>query len=399
MPTIKTTRPYGNENLANPAGGKVEKGRLGWLNLSAQITREGLIYVVLMVLLGGAAFNTGLNLLYLVLALLMVLFVSAGVMSHSNMAGLRVRRYYPREFHAGEQVTGQIELDNRKRLRASYGLRVEEEIVGPVDDARSMRYRFTSYTPVIAPRSRKRIDIGLNLPRRGEYALTQIHVITRYPFGLIERGRVSRLAERLLVFPQLIPVDQLGGEARRLLDEEETRRKGPGTQLHEIRDYQPDDPARHIHWKLTAKTGELKVREFEHEQGRSYLLMLDLRVPQDPSPNQEARFEKAVSMTASLARALIDEQTEVGVWTTAGHVLPSNGRGHLRRIYRSLSRVSMGAMDEPAKMPSGLDPSHVKIWIQYQDSSQWGRKIRPPRDAYVIAVGQVMPEGMRSPAI
>ena len=59
----------------------------------------------------------------------------------------------------------------------------------------------------------------------------------------------------------------------------ETNQRGRGSDLYRIRDYEPEDSARHVDWKATAKSGELKVREYTREDERRLCIIFDNPAP------------------------------------------------------------------------------------------------------------------------
>jgi uncharacterized protein (DUF58 family) len=83
---------------------------------------------------------------------------------------------------------------------------------------------------------------------------------------------------------------------------------GRGYDLYRIREYMPDDSARHVDWKATARTGALKVREFSREDERKLRIVFDNPAPGVLAP---AAYERAVRMAASLGWHFHHEDVEV----------------------------------------------------------------------------------------
>jgi uncharacterized protein (DUF58 family) len=88
----------------------------------------------------------------------------------------------------------------------------------------------------------------------------------------------------------------------------ETYTRGRGYDLYRIREYEPEDSARHVDWKSTAKSGSLKVREFTREDERKLRVVFD-----NPAPGaiRDAAYERAVGLAASLAWHFAGEHTEL----------------------------------------------------------------------------------------
>jgi uncharacterized protein DUF58 len=91
--------------------------------------------------------------------------------------------------------------------------------------------------------------------------------------------------------------------------------RGNGADLYRIREYMPEDSARHVDWKATAKSGSLKVREFAREDERRLCIVFD-----NPEPGliSERAYEKAVDLAASLAWHFSTQEAEVS-FLVLGH--------------------------------------------------------------------------------
>src|SRR5207302_8750229 len=121
---------------------------------------------------------------------------------------------------------------------------------------------------------------------------------SRCPFGLLARpGKVS-MARAILVYPRIERTDEAFEILPLVRGEWESFVRGRGSDLYRIRGYMPEDSARHVDWKATAKSGSLKVREFSREDDRKLRIVFD-----NPSPGvvPEPAYENAVRLAASLA--------------------------------------------------------------------------------------------------
>ncbi|MGA9980806.1 MAG: DUF58 domain-containing protein, partial [Candidatus Sulfotelmatobacter sp.] len=84
--------------------------------------------------------------------------------------------------------------------------------------------------------------------------------------------------------------------------------RGRGSDLHRIREYMPEDSARHVDWKATAKSGSLKVREFSREDERKLCIVFD-----NPAPGvlRDAEYERGVALAASVAWHFSEQDAEL----------------------------------------------------------------------------------------
>jgi hypothetical protein len=101
-----------------------------------------------------------------------------------------------------------------------------------------------------------------------------------------------------MVFPSVEPTDELFEVLPLITGEFESFVRGRGFDLYRIRNYGPEDSARHVDWKASAKAGSLLVREFTREDERKLRIVFD-----NPAPDvvTDVAYERAVSLAASLA--------------------------------------------------------------------------------------------------
>lgn len=309
-----------------------------------RVTGPGYGAIVLIVVLAGAAFNTGVNLLYVMLSGLSSVWALTLLLYRPNLSRLEVRRAAPAEVHAGDEFEIRYEIRSGRRM-GSYGIAVEERLE-PADGARTGRpgdSTFGAYAIAIPPRGEASCSVKLALPRRGLHQFAGSRLASAFPFGLLERRLPLHLPGRVLAFPALVPVDHLLRRSSPEPGEVESPERGQGAGLHSIRDHVPGDPARSIHWKLSAKGTGLKTREYEREDARRARIVFDPTLETGaggrPLDEELERFERLASVAGSLARKLIDRGYEVSIWSPAGEVASGTGANQTRAILRALALV------------------------------------------------------------
>ena len=293
-------------------------------------TRDGWWSLFAAVGLGVAAVNTGNNLLYLLSAMLLALVVVSGILSEAVIRRLRLAPALPEEIHARQPALLGLTLRNIKRW-PSYSITLE------VHDAAGAR-RFI-YVPRIAAGESRLVTWEATLPRRGRQRLGGVRVTTRFPFGIFLKGSQVAMREEVLVYPAVEPVSSarlgaLGGGGAT-----NTRRRGRGVDLHNLRDYRPGDDPRLIHWKSTAKAGVLTVRELEAET------TLDTRIMLVRGPGAGERVEAGISEAASLAAHLLRAGAQVELAGLGLHVPLGRGSAQRRAI---LAALALWDADAPA---------------------------------------------------
>jgi hypothetical protein len=144
--------------------------------------------------------------------------------------------------------------------------------------------------------------------RRGVIPVGPVRAVRADPLGLVRREHVWASRLELFVHPRTVPIPSTSTGFVRDLEGHVTRDlTSSDISFHALRDYQPGDDRRYIHWKSTAKTGVHMVRQFEQTR-RSHLLVALSRAATDYA--DEEQFELAVSVAGSLGvRAIRDART------------------------------------------------------------------------------------------
>ncbi len=308
------------------------------------VTRAGMIYILINVVIGIAAINTGNNLLYVVIAALLSAILVSGVASALVLRSLTLDVHLPEHVFAGRPMLARLLLHNQSSWMPSFSVRVvpakrknknkarwrwEASIFGwppnrapqyqwlRLPDRRLRRVREETekpileesvYFPFIAAGEELRADLEITFPARGRYCEKNFGLATRFPFAFLMKTRRVNLTREVIVYPVVEPTEQFLEVLPMVTGEFETYVRGRGNDLYLIRDYMPDDSARHVDWKATARTGALKVREFSREDERKLRIVFD-----NPAPGvlPLAVYERAVCLAASLGWHFHDEDVEV----------------------------------------------------------------------------------------
>jgi uncharacterized protein (DUF58 family) len=288
---------------------------LRWIGykIEYRITHEGWIYISGVLLIALAALNTGNNLLFLILASLIAVILMSGFLSWITLSGVSLRLELPEHIFAGQTVRAVVELENEKITLPSFSLRVEA--VQPKKGPAGAILETPAFFPYIRKQERESQSVPMTFPRRGLYRQEAFRIVTRFPFGFLQKARRLDLKTEAVVYPSVEPTDDLRDVLPGLQGAIESMTKGPGTDLYALRDYVATDSVRHVHWKASARSGSLMVREFTRDDDCRVLLVLDphVRPPigeanqtavpgEDSGPNRGAEiFERAVQLCASLA--------------------------------------------------------------------------------------------------
>lgn len=272
-----------------------------------KISREGWIYIAGVLLVAFAALNTGNNLLFLVLASLIAIILMSGILSTVTLSGVNVALQLPEHIFAGQTVRASVELENEKLTLPSFALRVEA--IKPKGELQSTILETPVFFPYVPKQDRVRQSVPMTFPRRGLYRQDAFRVVTRFPFGFLQKARRLDLKTEALVYPSIEPTNELIDMLPGIQGALETAAKGRGQDLYALRDYTANDSVRHVHWKASARSGSLMVREFTREDDCRVLLVLDPHAggvgpaPEGDRPPRGPKetFERAVTLCAALA--------------------------------------------------------------------------------------------------
>ena len=273
---------------------------LRWIGykMEYKLTREGWTYVGGVLVVALAALNTGNNLLFLILACLIAIILMSGILSSITLSGVALSLELPEEIFAGETVRASIELQNQKLTLPSFSLRVEG--VRAAGEAESALLETPVYFPYVPRQGRAQQWVPVIFPRRGKYQQEAFRIVTRFPFGFLQKARRVSLPKEVLVYPSVARTRDFFSVLPALQGSIESLNKGRGQDLYALREYQPRDSVRHVHWKASARSGSLLVREFSREDDRRVLLVFDPTLPVDLRDKVE-KFEGAVALCAGIA--------------------------------------------------------------------------------------------------
>jgi uncharacterized protein (DUF58 family) len=281
---------------------------LRWIGykMEYRVTREGWIYIGGVLVVALAALNTGNNLLFLILSSLIAVILMSGILSSITLSGVAMRLELPEHIFAGQPVRALVELENEKLTLPSFSLRVEA--AKKKNSPPAALLETAVYFPYLPKRERVRQSVPITFARRGAYRQDAFRIVTRFPFGFLQKAHRVELQTEAVVYPSVEPAREFIEILPGLQGALESLSKGGGHDLYALRDYVPTDSARHVHWKASARLGSLMVREFTREDDCRVLLVLD---PHTSSPNAAEggaalaaaaeRFERAVSLCAGIA--------------------------------------------------------------------------------------------------
>lgn len=172
----------------------------------------------------------------------------------------------------------------------------------------------------------ERTEAAYRLPtnRRGVYSVGPLVASVTDPFGLAETSITLCENERFIVYPRIEQVLAMPGSANReaRMGSRHASQVPVGMDFRGLREYEMGDDLRRVHWRSTARTGELMLRQDEMPWETRSTILLDTR----PAAHHAESFERAVEIAASLATAMCTGRRMVRFVTTGGIEIVSTGR-------------------------------------------------------------------------
>jgi len=303
----------------------------GWLKFfypyrRLRFTREGWIFSLLALSIGLIAINTGHNLFYLVFGLLLGMVVVSGLLSERVLRGIVVTRHIPSEATARVPFAVVLEVRNSNRQKICYSLMIR-------DSGSFFAPRNLGYIPYLNPGESKSFHYLSQVEKRGLYQFGPVQLVTRFPFGLFEKIRIIPNGQSLIAYPGQRDISSI----RSLVSGKEqigSRKWRWGEEIMGLRPAATEDDHRIIHWRTSARMGQLMVKEFVEEIEQPRPLFFDNRGEEGEG------FEQAVEIAASLLRWLASRGVPVSFATWEDHNESVAGKSQLEASLRLLALIS-----------------------------------------------------------
>jgi uncharacterized protein (DUF58 family) len=287
------------------------------------------ILATLALLAVGLALKLAL-LVYAIYALLGILTLSR-FFSRVWIESLRATRTCPQSvFEIGEAVRVSVEVQNQGLFSVPW-LMLEESLPRAALTEVPPRIRIEGPRLALIRLARGEtagLDYEVTFLKRGYYQLGPLLLETGDVFGLHRRFRVAADPHFALVLPKIVPLQGYSLASRRPVGEIRVTHRlfEDPTRLASIRPYQQGDPLNRIHWRATARTGELHSRVYESTRVAGATFLLDFHEHSYAGRAAGASAELAIVAVASLANAVYLMGQQIGLVT--------NGRDAADRIRR-----------------------------------------------------------------
>lgn len=255
--------------------------------------------------------------MYLLVSALLGFMVVAGWLGRNNLAKLRLDVQFPDEIYDGVETLVTVRLYNRQRWLPACLLKVELE----GEDA--------SY-PILVRDSMGKLPLAVTFRGRGVRQLQAIRVSSTFPINFFIRSLALPVLREILVFPRPRPIALPSEVSLSSVHGPYAKDKGYEGDLTHIDDYRGGEPLKLIHWKISARQDQLKVKELSSLAAPP--LIID---PQSiPGKNLEERLGGACWLVKTLCRS----GRNVGLQLDGGRIPPACSRQHQLRLLGALAR-------------------------------------------------------------
>ncbi|MBU1588487.1 MAG: DUF58 domain-containing protein [Actinobacteria bacterium] len=206
---------------------------------------------------------------------------------------------------AGTDVNAQLEIRNQSHRLSLPGI-----VDIPVGEG-----LVEAHVPLLLAGAEHRENIVIGAHKRGVITVGPMTIARGDPIGILRREVAWPQVEQVFVHPVTVPIPSTSAGNIKDLEGSPTKDiVSADLSFHAIRQYAPGDSRRHVHWKSTAKTGVLMVRQYEETRRARVAVVLDLKLDEYADDDE---FEMAVSAAASLGVQGVRDGREVLVAVSA----------------------------------------------------------------------------------
>lgn len=285
------------------------------------LTGQGARFILLLAIVGFAAYNNQNNLLYLMASVGLASVLMCALFGWASLRGLVFVSAETPDAYADVPFREKLLLGSTARALGAFGVDVENG---------------SDVIAFLKPGSRGASHVERVYRRRGRYRGEPLPLATRFPFGFFRLRRRLEAPRDILVFPRIRPIDRTLLNASHGSSLPRAQRRGQGDEFFRLREYVPGDHVHHIHWKTSAKLNDMMVREFGKDEEERVCLGFS---PVFANEEDASEFEHLVSAAASLAAHLAKAGVRFRFVSDNIDLPPSSSRAHVREVLSYLAEV------------------------------------------------------------
>jgi uncharacterized protein (DUF58 family) len=335
----------------NPASHPVRTPVKRYAGVDFSVT--GLVYGATTLLMGVAAINGQINLLFGVFGVMSGVFLVSGFICRTVLLRLRVTRQLPEQLVVGRPATIVYHFENTKRIWPSLSVTMME-----LEGTEAFASQPRAFLLHAAAGMTANVDCRVLPKRRGRYALGLYQLSTSFPFGFIKRALTRTEEQVALVGPPLGECsNRLLGLSRcdQRADAPVAPRRGGEDEFYGVKEHRPGENPRSIYWRRSARTpGVLVGKEMTQVAPPRLLVLADTFLQRPDDIAEQAAVEKALAMAASLASAALDEGLTIGLCAWGGDDWASvplqQGKRQRRDVLAALAGLPKNTMVDGSEL-------------------------------------------------
>ncbi len=282
-----------------------------------KLTKAGYLYIAVTLGLGLAAVNTGNNLLYLLTSTFLSFMFLAGVFGKRNIKGIDVELDFPEEIYCNRENFIKVKIFNKKKFFPCFLIKLELK-------------EFNS--SVLFPYFEKECSglIRIKPRKRGFNSIKTMRISSVFPFNFFVRYREIKKEFKFLVFPEpkICDYSIFYNEYRDRGEKEEKKYGHDGSVLF-IKDYEEGTPIKYIHWKASARTQSLKIKQLSQLTNKPMIIHFErLMIPD---------LEEKLSCITFIILECINKNIPIGLKIKNTTYKPDVSFGHKLKLLTELA--------------------------------------------------------------
>jgi len=303
-----------------------------------RLTRGGFFFILAATLICLGAMDGNVNLLTLLFGFCLAALLVNLFYGSRTLKTLSVRRCVPDVAVAGQPFLIRYTITNHRRWASARGILIEDCLSpgAPMPNPEV-------FVPFLPAGETINLAIPAVCPSRGRLAFSSFKVHSRLPFYLFTKWMRYSSEQEMIVFPALgrvltrirpgeasVDTPAVGSALGRIRGDEE---------YYGVREYRIGDNPRRIHWRRTAQTGQLMIREMARARDDQFWCVVHTRIAPD-DPGQAERLELAISAAATVICDALERGSRVGLICNGRPLVvmpPSSGRACRPRLLRELA--------------------------------------------------------------
>jgi uncharacterized protein (DUF58 family) len=304
-----------------------------------------------------AALATNAPNLHYMAAVTVAVPIVAYVACRLGLRDIECARRVPKRAFEGSEFTILLQLRNRSRL-PKFSLRIldalPEWLVSDSSPSFAARTVWPGWPVEFSYQARAE--------KRGVFRLGPAMALASDPLGLFQAEKALQDQAELVVYPTPVRLDaapRAGGSAFGTVEAERPAATGRGFEFATIRDYQPGDEQKRIHWKSTARLGRLAVVEYDQALARDVAICLDARAGTDLGQGKKTTLEFAVKAAASLANFAAKNGSSASLaFSDSGgwRLIRASKAEELFDVYEALARVRADGAEPISAVLRRMEP-------------------------------------------